>query len=70
MFFLLSDINECDMNNGDCEHLCVNKEGSFECKCNVGYRLQPDKKTCKGMSFDNESECPSYYRRLLQTQLT
>ena len=43
----ISDINECDANNGGCSHVCVNKAGSFECQCNSGYELEDDK-GCKG----------------------
>ena len=45
--FLL-DIDECATDNGGCSQVCVNKPGSFECKCNAGYVLADDKKTCKG----------------------
>ena len=34
---LLLDINECLVNNGDCQHICTNTDGSFECSCNTGY---------------------------------
>ena len=42
------DIDECATGNGGCSQICVNKPGSFECKCNAGYVLADDKKTCKG----------------------
>ena len=45
-----SDINECDADNGGCSHDCVNKEGSFECKCNSGFELEDDNKACKGIT--------------------
>ncbi|XP_033096542.1 uncharacterized protein LOC117100827 [Anneissia japonica] len=32
-----SDINECNENNGGCQHLCVNTEGSYYCQCYMGY---------------------------------
>ncbi|XP_012945824.2 fibrillin-2 [Aplysia californica] len=40
------DVNECARNNGGCEHICVNKEGSFHCACREGHVLDPDGRTC------------------------
>ena len=45
------DVNECSVRNGDCDHICKNKQGSFECRCKVGYKLHSDKKTCSGKSY-------------------
>ena len=33
------DINECSVENGGCGHECINRDGSFECRCRSGYRL-------------------------------
>ena len=41
-------MNECDTNSGGCDHTCVNKDGSFECKCDDGYILGNDSKSCSG----------------------
>ena len=41
-------MNECETNNGGCDHTCVNEEGSFKCICNDGFKLGNDKKTCEG----------------------
>ncbi|XP_028251837.1 matrilin-3-like [Parambassis ranga] len=30
----------------NCQHICVNNGNSYTCKCNSGYVLNPDKKTC------------------------
>ena len=46
--FHSSDINECDSENGDCEHICHNTEGSFYCTCHSGYQLNSDERTCTG----------------------
>ena len=43
---ILTDIQECAINNGGCEHTCTNTAGSFSCSCNSGYVLQPDGKRC------------------------
>ena len=33
------DINECEVDNGDCEanNKCINNDGSFECDCLDGF---------------------------------
>ena len=43
-----SDIDECATDNGGCSQVCVNKPGTSECKCNDGYVLADDKRTCLG----------------------
>jgi len=43
-----SDVDECSMNNGGCEHECTNTEGSYRCDCHPGYRLHPNKHDCVG----------------------
>ena len=43
---LLTDINECLVNNGGCGHNCRNTIGSYNCYCNTGYRLHSDKHKC------------------------
>jgi len=45
------DVNECLDNEGSCQHVCVNSEGSFHCGCNMGYTLNKDGQTC------NKCEC-------------
>ena len=42
------DINECDVNKGGCKQICINKQGSHECKCEDGYELGSDSQTCAG----------------------
>ena len=46
---LHADIDECDINNGGCEHNCTNTIGSFVCSCNVGYNLTENGLNCTGM---------------------
>jgi hypothetical protein len=41
-----NDINECAVDNGGCHHICHNTAGSFECRCNSGYSLASDGRTC------------------------
>ena len=44
------------MNNGGCSQVCVDKPGTHECRCMKGYKLQADKKTCKGKTKPREIE--------------
>ncbi|XP_035380388.1 matrilin-3a isoform X3 [Electrophorus electricus] len=40
-----ASLDQCAMGH-DCEHICVSSDGSYRCKCNMGYVLNEDKKTC------------------------
>ena len=47
--FLLSDIDECYERIDECEHECVNTNGSYTCACRIGYRLlTSDGYSCTG----------------------
>ncbi|XP_063352176.1 matrilin-3a [Pelmatolapia mariae] len=41
----LCGVDPCSMGH-DCEHICVNSNASYYCKCRKGYILNADKKTC------------------------
>ncbi|XP_041832379.1 matrilin-3a [Melanotaenia boesemani] len=41
----LCGVDPCAMGH-DCEHICVNSNASYYCKCRNGYILNVDKKTC------------------------
>ena len=41
-----TDVNECATNNDECDHVCTNSVGSFQCSCNSGYSLAADGRTC------------------------
>ena len=44
---LYLDINECDLNNDDCEpDKCINNIGSYTCDCQEGQELDSDGITC------------------------
>ena len=49
---IISDDNECSVNNGGCNHICRNKAGSYECDCRTGYTLSSDGLTCT-----DQNEC-------------
>ena len=44
-------MDECKKKNGGCSQICVNKPGTFECTCKVGYQLGTNKNTCSGIIF-------------------
>ena len=48
----LLDIDECEISalGGMCSQVCVNTPGSYECQCNIGYRLTSDGFTCEGIN--------------------
>ena len=37
--YTLTDVNECSDRNGECQQICVNTIGSFNCQCNQGYSI-------------------------------
>ena len=44
-----ADHDECaNPNHHQCDHICHNIPGSYECSCQTGFRLQPDGYTCLG----------------------
>ena len=44
--FTITDINECGLDKGGCDHKCINRAGYYHCACEEGYTLQSDNKTC------------------------
>ncbi|CAL4070620.1 unnamed protein product [Meganyctiphanes norvegica] len=55
------DIDECQQNNGDCDHNCHNIQGSYHCSCRDGFKLNLDGKTCQVLKLEvvlpSEEEC-------------
>ena len=43
-----ADINECDTNNGGCDHNCTNSVGSYMCSCTEGFFLDGNMHSCLG----------------------
>lgn len=44
----VTDIVECDADNGGCDQTCTNTIGSFFCTCLIGYTTPDDGFTCNG----------------------
>ena len=42
------DIDECRSNADDCDQLCNNTIGSFQCGCIDGFVLSSDRRNCTG----------------------
>lgn len=51
LYLVLIDVDECRLNNGNCDHFCVNLLGSYECVCKEGYRLGVNRWSCIGKFF-------------------
>lgn len=46
-----ADINECEVEDHGCEHMCINDPGSFHCVCKRGFFLNENGKTCDRKSI-------------------
>ena len=46
LFFLYSDVNECDEQTSNCVQVCTNNVGSYECSCYSGYTYGSVANTC------------------------
>ena len=44
---LVTDLDECALDNGGCEDECRNTAGSYHCVCHDGFILDEDKHRCK-----------------------
>ena len=51
---IATDIDDCTVNNGNCDQVCTNTVGSFNCSCNGGFTLNADGATCDGQSKKKE----------------
>lgn len=43
---IMTDIDECSVNNGGCDDICINTPGLFSCSCSSGYMLHMDGRSC------------------------
>ena len=46
MFYI--DTNQCNTDNGGCQHVCRDRIPGYECFCDNGYVLDADKHSCNG----------------------
>ncbi|XP_070549842.1 uncharacterized protein [Ptychodera flava] len=55
----VNDYDECEVDNGQCQHNCVNTEGSYNCTCNIGYQLNSGRHNCDDINecLDNTDAC-------------
>eukprot|EP00794_Sanderia_malayensis_P014521 gene14521-16026_t len=59
-------VDECQVNNGGCQHQCINKHGSYECRCQSGHFLDTNGKTCSDVDecslhiHDCQHTCNNY----------
>ena len=49
-------MNECDINNGNCQHVCKNLYGRHSCSCREGFVLDSNKRTCSGKRFKHSDQ--------------
>ncbi|XP_063698079.1 uncharacterized protein LOC134829016 [Culicoides brevitarsis] len=52
------DFDECSVNNGGCQDICTNTDGSYYCSCQTGYIFGPDNKTCVVNNITSDITCP------------
>jgi hypothetical protein len=54
-----TDVDECNQGTSKCQQICVNTVGSYQCKCNAGYRLSTSF-TCTDIDecMESTSSCP------------
>uniref|UniRef100_A0A8C4RJ71 Matrilin 3a n=1 Tax=Erpetoichthys calabaricus TaxID=27687 RepID=A0A8C4RJ71_ERPCA len=50
--FYLTGFDPCAAGNHDCEQICVSTASSYYCRCQDGFVLNPDKKTCSSKMLD------------------
>ena len=56
-YFVISAIDECTAGTDLCLTAtgarCVDKDVLYACECNTGFLLNPDKISCRGMTFQS-----------------
>ena len=44
------DANECSDSTHNCDQICINTNGGFNCSCVQGYALMNDWRSCEGIA--------------------
>ena len=59
IFVLSTDYNECSIDNGGCDHICINTIVGQKCECDEGYSLDSDGSSCiaNAQCIDGVCEC-------------
>lgn len=53
-----ADLDECAVNNGGCQHDCINTVGSYVCTCHNGFVLHENQRDCKEGGCKYEISAP------------
>ncbi|KRT83831.1 EGF-like domain containing protein, partial [Oryctes borbonicus] len=53
-----TDRDECAINNGGCQHECINTLGSYMCACHNGFTLHENQRDCKEGGCKYEISAP------------
>ena len=54
------DVNECEVNNGGCSQVCINRRGNFSCECRSGYTLNAADGTSCALVIQPSLYCPAF----------
>ena len=52
--FPFSDVDECTAGTHNCEQLCTNTPGGYNCSCNSGYELLANGYQCQGTRYHTQ----------------
>ena len=58
-YFVTTDYNECAIDNGGCDQICINTIMGQKCECDEGYSLDSDGSSCiaNAQCIDGVCEC-------------
>ena len=49
----ISDVDECSIEENNCQQLCNNLPGTYNCSCYTGFMLNNDNITCSGRNLEH-----------------
>lgn len=53
----LAGVGSCDINNGGCEHICVDEAEDYFCECDEGFALMEDGQNCAPADHCESNPC-------------